>query len=346
MKFKWNIALLSVGGLRTLLARLSQSTNFAVGFGLLGVGLIVASWIPLSFLAAVVASVSSVVGTMIWLPAATGMKTPDQALQLDNKRIDDAVSKARLEWESDSKSQLIEDLRGKTAAQFRENEDLQKQIANLRATQMTATSWQRDWEMVLLEVDHKISDWQEQRLHEADSSTFSRAETHVYRGLLEKSFKAKLGFSLERLRVHQPPGSTTLLVSMPKVALVGISNIQTDWRHKHIEVSLTDGTIRSSERRIDDKHPRLTGAAEEQSKYLEARVNNGVDLQYLHAPVSEMAKRILHSMLGPLGHDIQFVAELAVPGVTLDEFLNARRLEAEERLTRLQARQQQVLASI
>lgn len=331
---------------RTLANRFSKATNVLVGFGLVFAGFMAASWIPLSMLAAGVAAVTAMVGTVIWYPALLEMKTPSEAERVDQARIDMAIAGARLKWEAEEKDRVIHELRGQAKSHLKENEDLQRKIAELRATQMAASSWKQDWEMVLLEVDHKVTDWQERRLKESEATRFARGETHVYRGLLDKAFKAKLGFSLEKLRVHMPAGSETLLVSMPDVALVGISDIRTDWRHKHIEVSRTEGTVRSGERLIDDKHPSLLMAAEDQSRDLELRVNEGMDLSYLHDPVCEMAKRVLRSMLAPLCRDVQFVTELNGPGVSLDEFLDAHRHATEVRLAQLHARQQQVLASI
>lgn len=324
------------------LQKFSKFVNVMAGLGVVGLGLILASWMnaPLTGL---IATAFSVCGTIIWFPALAEMKTQDQYQGSHKEEIDKAITTARLEWESDEQKKIIDQLRKTARKQLSENENLQMQVANLRATQMTATSLQQNWEMVLLEVDHKISDWQERRLYDSDSSTFSRAEHHVYRGLLDKSFTAKLGFSLDLLRVHVPEGSSTLLVSMPAVALVGVSKINTNWRHKHVEVCLLEGTVRGGERQIHDQYRGLQQAADTQSRELEARVNNGVDLEYLHEPVREMAKRILRSMLSPLHNDIQFVPELSVHGTSLAEYLEARRIDAESRLTELKHRQLELL---
>lgn len=333
------IKLLRYLNIQQYFQKFSKIANAIIGLGIVAIGLILANWMPISFLGGLVATVFSVCGTAIWFPALTEMKTQDQFHGSNKDEIDKAVASARLIWESDEQKKIIDQLRKTTRAQLREKEELQIQVANLKATQMTATSWQQNWEMVLLEVDHKISDWQERRLYDSDSSTFSRAEHHIYRGLLDKSFTAKLGFSLDLLRVHVPEGSSTLLVSMPAVALVGVSNIKTDWRHKHVEVCLLEGSVRAGERRIHDQYRGLQHAADLQSRELETRVNRGVDLEYLHEPVQEMAKRILRSMLSPLHHDIQFVSELSVSGTSLAEYLERRRTDAENRLTQLQTRQ-------
>lgn len=333
-------------GLRGFARRFSKTTNVLVGFALVMAGLLAASWMPLSLLAACIASISAIAGTVIWYPALMDMSTPAESKGVEARQVQAAVAAARLQWEAEEKDRVIDDLRGRARSQLVENENLQREIAELRATQMAASSWKQDWEMVLLEVEHKITDWQERQLHEIEASTFSRGETHIYRGLLDKAFKAKLGFSLDRLRVHMPVGSSTLLVSVPDVSLVGISDIRTDWRHKHVEVSRAEGTVRGGERLLDGKHPSLAHAAEVQSAALEQRVNCGVDLAYLHEPVREMAKRILRSMLAPICRDVEFVQELHSPGVPLDQFLESQRMAAEERLGRLQARQQQALAAI
>ncbi len=325
------------------LGKFSKLVNVLIGFAAIAVGLMLANWMPLSILAGLVATVFSILGTIIWFPALAEMKTQDQFQGLTKHQIDQAVASARLKWESEEQEKVIEQLRKTTRAQLRENEDLQMQLANLKATQMTATSWQQNWEMVLLEVDHKISDWRERQLYDSDPTVFSRAEHHIYRGLLDKTFTAKLGFSLDRLRVHVPEGSSTLLVSMPAVALVGVSKVKTDWRHKHVEVCLLEGTLRSGQRQIHDQHRGIEKAADSQFKDLEARVNNGIDLEYLHQPVREMAKRILKSMLSPLHHDIQFVAELSVPGVSLADYLEERRANAEGRLRELKEKQFELL---
>ncbi len=324
----------------------SKFVNVFVGFGVILIGLILAISLPFSTISGLVASVFSICGTMIWFPALAELKNQDQADSLNKVKIDEAISNARFKWESEERQKIIDELRKTARVQLRENEDLQIQLANLKATQMTATSWRQQWEMVLLEVDHKISDWQEKRLYDADPTLLSRAESHIYRGLLDKSFTAKLGFNLDRLRVHVPDGSSTLLISIPEVSLVGVSKIRTDWRHKHVEVFLMEGSIRSGDRKIHDQHRGLQQAAEAQSKQLEARVNNGVDLEYLHDPVREMAKRILRSMLSPLHDDIQFVSELTVEGTPLPEYLDARRKDAETRLSQLRARQHEIFAKI
>jgi hypothetical protein len=317
-----------------------------VGVAIIGFGLVFSYLISIPLVTPLIAWVITLFGASILFPAVLQSKLQSGDGSATKQQIDTAVAHARIQWEADEQKKLSDRLRKDLSKQLQENEDLQLQMANLKATQMVATSWQQNLQMVLLEVNHTISDWRERHTQSSESSTLSRGKSHIYRGLLDKTFTAKLGFNLERLRVHVPNGSSTLLITLPEVDLVGVSNIQTVWRHKHLEVSLAKSSIRSGERQIHDEHPDLNQEAEEQARILESRVNAGGNLQYLHPAVQELAKRILRLILGPIHSRIEFVSELSADGTTLTEYLHHRHKEAEERIKQIESQQQQLLEQL
>ena len=182
----------------------------------------------------------------------------------------------------------------------------------------------------LLEIETHLRDFKKQEVADTvESGIFTNTRIiREYLGYIDEKIKAKYGVDLTKIRIREE--NSKIVVSGIKCEYQGIREQETVAEHYEIREKKVsahgpdDGTVKLFSHQIaHDKNNLLLDTHKEHVEELKRKLNSGVDLTGLegaNAFVENLGREFVKNFFLPTGKQIEFVAESAAGGYTLEEF--------------------------